>query len=110
MVFTLITSALAVLQNTLGHCQGLGASAKAFKEAPYLRVELIVPHKSVYFISMVTKKKINQRQRGMFCILFLDINSISTNSQVLDIVLRVSWMKLAFEMDRCPLCRVAICC
>ncbi|XP_027361243.1 phosphate transporter PHO1 homolog 10 isoform X2 [Abrus precatorius] len=78
-VLALISSALAVIQNTFWDIVKDWGLLKRHSRNPYLRDKLIVPHKSIYFIAMV-----------------------------LDIILRLSWMQLVFEMDWNPLHKVAM--
>ncbi|KAG4402030.1 hypothetical protein GLYMA_02G110600v4 [Glycine max] len=78
-VLALVTSALAVLQNTYWDIVRDWGLLRRHSKNPYLRDQLILPHKSFYFIAMV-----------------------------LDIVLRISWMQLVFEMDWSPLHKVAM--
>ncbi|RDY07085.1 Phosphate transporter PHO1-like 10, partial [Mucuna pruriens] len=78
-VLAVITSALAVLQNTFWDIVKDWGLLRRHSKNPYLRDKLIVQRKSVYFIAMV-----------------------------LDIVLRISWMQLVFEMDWSPLHKVAM--
>ncbi|KAL2349213.1 hypothetical protein Fmac_003213 [Flemingia macrophylla] len=78
-VLALVTSALAVVQNTFWDIVKDWGLLRKHSKNPYLRDKLIVPRKSVYFIAMV-----------------------------LDVVLRVSWMQLVFELDWSPLHKVAM--
>ncbi|XP_020218445.1 phosphate transporter PHO1 homolog 10 isoform X2 [Cajanus cajan] len=78
-VLALVTSALAVVQNTYWDIVKDWGLLRRHSKNPYLRDKLVVPRKSVYFIAMV-----------------------------LNVVLRISWMQLVFEMDWSPLHKVAI--
>lgn len=93
-------------KHILGHCRGLGHLRRHLKN-PYLTDELIIPVRCFYFISMVTEKLTNDKGCVLyFFILFLDSNSVSANSHVLDMVLGISWLQLMFDMDWRPLHRV----
>lgn len=78
-MLALTTSALAVLQNTYWDIAKDWGLLRRHSRNPYLRDKLVLPHKSFYFIAMV-----------------------------LDIVLRISWMQLVFEMNWRPLQKVAM--
>lgn len=53
-VLALVTSALAVLQNTYWDIVRDWGLLRRHSKNPYLRDQLILPHKSFYFIAMVT--------------------------------------------------------
>ncbi|XP_047167317.1 phosphate transporter PHO1 homolog 10-like [Vigna umbellata] len=78
-VLALVTSALAVLQNTYWDIVKDWGLLQRHSKNPYLRDKLILPHRSIYFIAMVV-----------------------------DVVLRISWMQLVFEMNWSPLRKVTI--
>ncbi|KAK7368160.1 hypothetical protein VNO80_10183 [Phaseolus coccineus] len=78
-VLALVTSAIAVLQNTYWDIVKDWGLLQRLSKNPCLRDKLILPHRSVYLIAMVV-----------------------------DIALRMSWMQLVFEMDWSPLHKVAI--
>ncbi|KAL9284923.1 hypothetical protein ACSQ67_024709 [Phaseolus vulgaris] len=78
-VLALVTSAIAVLQNTYWDIVKDWGLLQRRSKNPCLRDKLILPHRSVYLIAMVV-----------------------------DIALRISWMQLVFEMDWSPLHKVAI--
>ncbi|WVZ10143.1 hypothetical protein V8G54_014673 [Vigna mungo] len=78
-VLALVTSALAVLQNTYWDIVKDWGLLQRLSKNPYLRDKLILPHRSIYFIAMFV-----------------------------DIALRISWMQLVFEMNWSPLRKVTI--
>ncbi|XP_061366328.1 phosphate transporter PHO1 homolog 10-like [Gastrolobium bilobum] len=78
-VLALISSAVAVLQNTYCDIVIDWGLLRRHSKNPFLRDKLVVPHKSVYFVAMV-----------------------------LDIVLRLSWMQLVLELNWRPLHKVAM--
>ncbi|XP_068468356.1 phosphate transporter PHO1 homolog 10-like isoform X4 [Phaseolus vulgaris] len=78
-VLALVTSAIAVLQNTYWDIVKDWGLLQRRSKNPCLRDKLILPRRSVYLIAMVV-----------------------------DIALRISWMQLVFEMDWSPLHKVAI--
>jgi len=55
-VLALVTSALAVLQNTYWDIVRDWGLLQRRSNNPYLRDKLILPHRSVYFIAMVSLK------------------------------------------------------
>ncbi|KAK7274866.1 hypothetical protein RIF29_15967 [Crotalaria pallida] len=78
-VLALISSAVAVLQNTFWDIVMDWGLLRRHSKNPYLRDKLVVPHKSVYFIAMV-----------------------------LDILLRLSWIQLVLLLNWRSLRKVAM--
>jgi len=102
-VLALVTSAIAVLQNTYWDIVKDWGLLQRRSKNPCLRDKLILPHRSVYLIAMVSIK-LSKR----VCVYMVVLTKSHVNSQVVDIALRISWMQLVFEMDWSPLHKVAI--
>lgn len=76
-VLALVTSALAVLQNTYWDIVKDWGLLQRLSKNPYLRDKLILPHRSIYFIAMVTKKLTEKVRSSAYgsCIITLLIQS-----------------------------------